>query len=183
MTKLFDTLVTESRGLKVIRRTILTLAVIHFSLAAVSGYRAWVQVKNIQIRTTDETLGPGSSIQVYAVTSARNAVTISLEAVQNGATRSLASVTVPGNKNFYDPRSARERFVVVLTPEILTKLKEGQVVLRATGLGRSQFLRVPPPTVVERESAISWTRAEVAENNNAPDDTMCIAAKIGLPCR
>jgi hypothetical protein len=184
LSKLFDTrLSAEPIGLKVVRRTILTVAAVHFSLAAISGYRAWVQVKELTIRTGDEILGPGSSIEVDAVSSGRNPVTISLDAVQGPRMRRLARVTVPENRNrFYDPRSQRERFVVLITPEILKDLKEGPLVLRATGEGRSQFLRVPPPKIVHRATAVSWTEATPADIAQANDDTMCIAAKIGLPC-
>jgi hypothetical protein len=172
----------ESRALRLVRWTIIGAAALHFSLALVSGYRAWVQVTSLRIETSDETLGPGSSISVEAVTSGRNPVTISLNAIQGGTFRTLASVTVPENHNrFYDPRTQRQRFVIVMTPDLLGTLEEGPVLLQARGLGRSQFLRVPPPMIVQREAAISRTQAvplDVAQS----DDTMCIAAKIGFPC-
>jgi hypothetical protein len=183
--KIFDDrLGMESPVLKLIRRSIIVIAIAHFSLATLSGYRALVQVKDLQIRTTDEILGPGSSIEVDAVSSGRNPVTISLDAIQGPRIRRLARVKVPENRNrFYDPRSQHEKFVVVVTPEILKDLREGPVVLRATGEGMSQFLRIPPPKVVHRPSAVSWTEATPADLAQADDDTMCMASKIGLPCR
>ena len=140
-------------------------------------------MNGLDIDTSYETLGPGASIQVDAVTSGRNPVTVSLEAIQNGVSHPLAVVTVPENRNrFYDPRSQRERFVVVMTPAILRSLNEGPVLLRAKGEGRSQFLRTPPPAIQERESRISWTEAIPAEVAANEVDTMCLAARVGLPC-
>lgn len=181
--KFFDNrLEREAPALRVVRWTIMGAAALHFSLALVSGYRAWVQVTSLQIETSDETLGPGSSISVEAITSGRNPVTVSLRAIQGDGFKTLASVTIPENHNrFYDPRSQRQRFVVVMTPELLGMLEEGPVVFQARGLGRSQFLRVPPPTIVQRQALISRTHTvplDVAQS----DDTMCVAAKIGLPC-
>ncbi|MBA2686704.1 MAG: hypothetical protein H0U64_01260 [Gemmatimonadaceae bacterium] len=185
MKKLFDNrLSTETTRLHIIRRSIITLAVIHFSLALISGYRGWAQVKHVRIMTEDEVLGPGSGVAIDVITSGRNPVTLVVEAVQSGKARLLGTDTIPDNRHrFYDPRSQRIRVAVVFTPEILRMFAEGPVLLRARAEGRSQFLRVPPPTIVERESSISWTHAEVAENDGAGEDTMCIVAKIGLPCR
>ncbi|MBA3657914.1 MAG: hypothetical protein H0W69_11245 [Gemmatimonadaceae bacterium] len=184
MKKLFDEkLARESRGLRMVRQSILAVAAVHFALAAMSGYRAWVQVQDLRIHLADEILGPGSRIEVDVKTSGRNPVTVALEAVQGKSVLALASVIAPDNGNgFYDPRSQRRKFIAVMTPTILKQLVNGQLLLRARAEGRSQFLRIPPPTVVVQSTFLSLTEATHADVARADDDTMCIAAKIGLPC-
>lgn len=134
----------------VLRRIILTALSIHVVLATLSGYRAWVQVRSVDVAVSSGPLRPGSTISLGVVTSGRVPSDLHVEIVQGSASRTIATGRVPENKNcFYDPRSHRGGLSVVVDRAMLSGLANGRVVVRATAEGRSQFLRIPPPVVRE----------------------------------
>jgi hypothetical protein len=56
----------------------------------------------------------------------------------------------------FDPRPKYGSVVVTLTPAMLSDFEPGTATLRASAVGRPQWLRVPPPTI--REQSVSIER-------------------------
>jgi hypothetical protein len=115
-----------------------------------SGYRAIVQVKSLQIRPVDAVLQPGSTVAVDAVSWARTYVDVRLELVQDAhretiGTQQIGTHGVPS----LDPRWQRATLSVTLTRTVLERYHEGSAMVVATAIGRSQWMRIPPPTVRE----------------------------------
>ena len=119
-------------------------------LALFSGYRAWFQVRSVEIETTAASLVPGVMVHARAVTSGRTVVTLSLELVQGDKRVQLALTEVPKNGDAaFDPRSQQADLVRLLTPSDFTGFDSGPALLRATATGRPQWMRTPPPTMQE----------------------------------
>lgn len=125
-------------------------------LAAYSGFRAIVQVYSLDVRTTSSTLAPGTVIQADVVTSGRAHADIVLEIRQRSTVDTVGSVFVAGNSDgALDPRPRRGTLRVVLTSDQLARLAPGPVIIRATAVGRSQWMRLPPPTITEMATTLS----------------------------
>jgi hypothetical protein len=62
---------------------------------------------------------------------------------------------VPPNQfGFYDPRTQSLVFASVLKPEHIVGFHDGPAILRATAVGRHQWMRLPPPLVREMSIVI-----------------------------
>ncbi|HLM55201.1 MAG TPA: hypothetical protein VK422_03675 [Pyrinomonadaceae bacterium] len=136
-----------------VEKAVLVFVVACVLLAALSGYRAYFQVRGLGLETSGGTLRGGSIVRASVVTSGRTLVDLKLEVSQEGRTEMLAATEVP--KNYFsavDPRSQRASLEATLKPETLSRLRAGPAVLRATATGRPQWLRTPPPEV--REAAV-----------------------------
>ncbi|HEV2861223.1 MAG TPA: hypothetical protein VGX48_09465 [Pyrinomonadaceae bacterium] len=134
-------------------KAVLVFVVACVALAALSGYRAYFQVRAVELETGGGVLRGGSVVRASVVTSGRTFVELKLEVSQGGRTETLAAREVP--KNYFaavDPRSQRASVEASLTPETMSSLRAGPAVLRATATGRPQWLRTPPPEV--REAAV-----------------------------
>jgi hypothetical protein len=151
---IFDTrLSQEWIGFTILRRTTIAVVVFQLSIGAVSGYRAIVQVYDVQIQTQSPLLQPGSQIVARFSTSGRTYVDARVELLQSGRAETLGTMRIPFNKaSFYDPRPQRAAMTVTVPPDALSRFSPGKAVIRAVAEGHSQFLRVPPPKV--REVAI-----------------------------
>ena len=66
-----DRLSQEWIGFTILRRVTIAFLVVHFSLSTVSGYRAIVQVYDVDIELASPVLRPGSQVAVRVVTSGR----------------------------------------------------------------------------------------------------------------
>jgi hypothetical protein len=121
-----------------------------WSVAAVSGYRAIYQVRSLELSATGRVLRPGATVRARIATSGRTHAHLNVALVQGAHRELLVSRFVPGNRDAAtDPRSQRAAVAIVLTPQLLARFRPGPATLRAVGLGSSQWLRVPPPTVRE----------------------------------
>jgi hypothetical protein len=121
---------------------------VHVLLAMISGYRAIVQVYELRIVNPPATIEAGSRVEAAVVTSGRATVAVRLELVQGRESRLLGVRDVRGNRDgAYDPRPRRGSLAVTVSSGMLNGAAEGPALLRATATGRSQWLRVPPPTV------------------------------------
>ena len=79
-----------------------------------------------------------------------------IELVQAGRVTMLGEVYLPRNHEpVFDPRPQHGSVVVALTPAMLDGFEPGTAMLRATAVGRPQWLRVPPPTVREQPVTIA----------------------------
>ena len=132
-----------------LRKLILAALCVHVTLALVSGYRAWVQVFDLAL-VAPARLAPGTTVRADALISARTHVRVWLELRQGDRVDTLGAHTIPGNRDGgYDPRPRRGSLRVLLGPHALDGFAPGPARLRATALGRSQWLRTPPPTIRE----------------------------------
>jgi hypothetical protein len=116
----------------------------------VSGYRAIVQIYRLELRVPDRPLVAGASVGARVVTSGRTRATLTLELIQDGHVATLGRQLVTGNwDGAYDPLPKRAALQASITAAQLASLRPGPARLRATALGSSQWLRVPPPTIRE----------------------------------
>ena len=137
---------------------ILTLVVFAcwLPLAAYSGFRAIVQVYDLDVQSTSQTLGVGTIIRASVVTSGRAHADIVLELRQDERIDTIGSVFVPGNSDgALDPRPRRGTLRVVLTGDHLAQLAPGPVTIRATAVGPPQRFRQPPPTITEASTTVT----------------------------
>ena len=155
-TKFFDDrLSQEWIGFTILRRVTIAFLVVHFSLSTVSGYRAIVQVYDVDIELPAPALRPGSPVAVRVVTSGRNPVDARLELVQAGRADTIATLRVRANSGaFQDPRPQRAVLRAMIPPDVFQHFTPGEASLRAVAEGRSQWLRIPPPEVRQRPIAL-----------------------------
>jgi hypothetical protein len=147
----------ESRPLVLLRRATLAFLALCSVTALASGHRAYFQVRGLELRVDAPVLRAGSVVETEVVSSGRTHVDVRVELVQGPRAETLAAQSVRGNEwGSIDPRTRRASQRVVLTPEVLSRFREGAAVLRATATGRPQWTRLPPPTV--RETAVEIRR-------------------------
>lgn len=137
------------RWMTFFKRTVIFVVALHLLIGLISSYRAYFQVHSLKI-TTGNVLQEGSVIQTEVVTYGRTPVDVRLELIQNGRIVNFHEHHVVANEfGFYDPRTQSDSFTAVITPELLVRLESGAAVLRATAVGRHQWMRLPPPVVRE----------------------------------
>lgn len=151
---MFDSLsFQDARPLGLLRKAVLLLFALCLVTAVASGYRAYYQVRSLELQLSEPTLGNGSVIQVAVAGSGRTTIDVRVELIQGTHSETLAVQRVPGNEwAAFDPRPRRASQRVVLTPEQLARFRNGAAKVRATATGRPQWMRLPPPTV--REAAV-----------------------------
>src|SRR3954470_19109390 len=93
------------RSLRVLFWIVLPFAVVHVTLASISGYRAIVQVYRVELTTDAPTLRAGSTVDVAVPTSGRDRVDAEVELIQPSHAETLAVLVVRDHTNAsYDPR-------------------------------------------------------------------------------
>ena len=139
----------------VVKRFLIVLAVFHGIVGAWSSYRAYVQVRSVDVQVASANLRAGMPVMVHVITSGRVPVFTRLELVQGTHAELIADMRVAGSTDgFYDPRFRQGTMTPPLTSELLAHFQPGPAILRATGTGRPQWLRLPPPTVTEVQIVI-----------------------------
>jgi hypothetical protein len=134
---------------RVLRRVTIGVAALWIPLALWSGYRAVVQVFSLRIQAPTA-LVAGAEVRADVVTSGRAHADISLELVQGTRSIALGSRFFAGNRDgALDPRPRRGSLLVTVTPAHLEGWEPGPLTIRATAVGRHQWMRLPPPTVRE----------------------------------
>lgn len=147
--------IPEAKPLTFLRRATVVFLVAFLSIGAVSTYRAWVQVRHLELRS-DPVLRSGSLVETDVVSSARNGIAVRLELVQGAHTETLDVLRLRGNEfGFFDPRSKQAGQRVSLTADHLARFEPGEAILRATGTGGPEWGRTPPPVVREMKVLIS----------------------------
>ena len=145
------------RGFIVLRRVLIGVAVVHFSLAAASGFRAVRQVYTVNIALGLNAGAPGSVVIARFVASGRVHNPVRIELVQGSHVETLAQSELPENRSFfYDPRPLRAELRATISKEVLNRFEPGGAIIRAVAEGRSQFFNVPSPKV--RELAITLVK-------------------------
>lgn len=153
--------------LLLLKRLCLVVLGTYLVIGLVSAYRAWYQVHSLNLKLTcfndhvtqyldgrhDGTpcrVMNGSTFETDLVSYARTHIDVRLELVQGANSETLAFGTLPGNEwGFWDPRTRQRSFKTVLTDEVLNHFQPGRAKLRATAVGRHQWMRLPPPVVRE----------------------------------
>lgn len=139
-----------SRLFTIAQRVILIVALLFLTIGAWSAYRAWVQVRALDLRVLSPDVRPGLPVVVQVVTSGRNPVDVRLELVQGTHVEMLATLRVAASHDgFFDPRTRQGSMMPSFTAEFLAHFEPGPAVLRATAIGRPQWMRTPPPVVKE----------------------------------
>ena len=115
-----------------------------------SSYRAWVQIRSLDLIVPRRELRVGDTIRVNTVSWARTWVDVDLVLIQADRTDTLATHEIAKNHNAsIDPRWRRDSIIVVMTPSLLAGYKPGTATLRAHAIGGPQWLRTPPPLIRE----------------------------------
>jgi hypothetical protein len=141
----------ESRTSRLGKRAVLWFILLQLPVGALSSYRAWVQIKSLTLSTTGPALAPGVVVRSDLVSWARTESDARIELVQRGRVAILGEVYLPRNREpVFDPRPQRGSVIVELTAEALAPFENGPATLRASALGRPQWLRTPPPTIREQ---------------------------------
>lgn len=146
----------EPTSTKLIRRGILTVILVLMPLFAASSYRAWVQIKRLDLVVPDTVLRDGATLHAHVVSWGRTFVELRVELIQNQRADTLAIKEVPKNGDpVFDFRPRRDSLVVALTAARLAGFQPGPALVRVTARGSMQWLREPPPHVRERAVVIA----------------------------
>ncbi len=121
---------------------------IHAVIFPLSGYRAWVQVRDVKLAVESD------SARATVETSGRIPIDVTIELIQRDHEKLLDARTIPANRaSIYDPRPRRATILIPLTRDATSGFDGGGATLRVTARGRQQFTRMPPLLI--REAAIS----------------------------
>jgi hypothetical protein len=141
--------------MKYARRFGIALACTFAFFAGISGYRAIVQIYRVEVHGPD-TLRVGSVLYLDITTSGRVTSSGTLEMVQGTRRDTLGWFRIPDNhvgtfiSQSLNPLPVRDSFPILVSAAILADFDAGPAVLRATGTGAKQWMRLPPPTIRER---------------------------------
>ena len=123
-----------------------------------SSYRAWVQIRSLDLIVPRRDLRVGDTIRVKTVSWARTWVDVDLVLTQGNRIDTLATHEIEKNHNAsIDPRWRRDSMVVVLTPALLAGYNPGAATLRAHAIGGPQWLRTPPPLIRESHVQLDYS--------------------------
>jgi hypothetical protein len=149
---MFDSLtIVDPRPIVWLKRVFLFLIVVFLAIGAVSSYRAYVQVRSLEL-SAPRSLSVGSIVKTAVVISGRTTVDVEVDLVQGAHSERLVALQVRGNEfGFFDPRSRHGSESVTLTREMLSQFVPGRALIRSVATGRHQWMRLPPPTVREIE--------------------------------
>jgi len=145
---IFDSpLAKEWIGFTILRRACIAAAIVHFSLAAVSGYRAVVQVYSVSL-DAPAFAGAGTSVSADVVASGRIMQDARIELIQGSKVEVLVRQRIPSHDHwFYDPRPLRATVETVMPSDILARFQQGRAKIQIIVEGRMQWLYLPPPKV------------------------------------
>jgi hypothetical protein len=141
----------EPAVIKWIRWGFISLVLVTYVVPGLfSSYRAWVQVRSLDLSVPGREIRIGDTIRVRTVSWARTWVDVDLMLLQGNRTDTLAFHRIPKNRNAsIDPRWRRDSIVVALSKPILAGYYLGPATVRAVAVGGPQWLRTPPPLVRE----------------------------------
>lgn len=146
--------------MKLVRRLSIALACTFVFFALIAGYRAIVQIYDIELRSPPSLRG-GETVALSITASGRNGVTATIILVQGARAETLGVHKVRDNhigwfiSQSINPFPVKDSMSVIVPAIVLASFSPGPATLRAVGLGKSQWLRVPPPTIRERPVVIA----------------------------
>src|ERR1019366_2849494 len=88
-----------SRVLRVVQRVIIIVALLHVAIGVWSAYRAWVQVRSLDLKVMSPALSAGMPTYVHVVTSGRTPVDVRLELIQGSHSVMLAALRVAPSRD------------------------------------------------------------------------------------
>lgn len=137
-----------ARLLRVFKRVAIIVVLLYAAVAAWSVYRAWVQVRTLELRVVSDNVRPGIPALVEVVTSGVTVVDVKLELVQGPHAETVATLRiVPARQPFFNPRIRQGTMMPSFTPEFLAHFQPGPAIVRATATGRRKWLMTPGPVV------------------------------------
>lgn len=140
----------KARARTLLKGTLVVLLVAYLSIGLMAAYRAWFQVKSLDLKTDGSILKPGSVIQTTLVSYARTTVDVRVELIQGAHAETIATIHLRGNEwAFFDPRNRQASQSTLIDADLLRRFDRGAAKLRATAVGREQWTRLPPPVVRE----------------------------------
>ena len=147
---MFETrLIPEARPIAILKKVFVGMVIVLLAIGAVSSYRAYVQVKSLEIQAS-QVLAVGSKVGVSLVSSGRTTVDVQVQLIQHSHSQTLFTLQLKGNElGFFDPRTKSADKIEIITTDQLSGFQPGVATLRATATGRHQWMRLPPPTVRE----------------------------------
>ena len=146
--------IPQTRPIAWLKRGLVFVIVALVSIEVVSGYRAYYQVKDLEL-SAPRTLSAGSTVNTSVVTSGRTWVDVEVDLIQGAHTERLIALRVrKNNLGFFDPRTQQASESFTLTRETLSRFQPGSARLRSVATGRLQWTILPPPTVREMEVEI-----------------------------
>ena len=132
-------------GFRILKRVTIVAAIVHFSLAAVAGFRAFVQVYSVGL-DVPAVISPGTAFTGRVITSGRVFNDARVELIQGEKSETIATAFITNNRTaFYNAIPRRTEIAATIPADILTRFQRGSAKLRITGFGTAQFTRVPPP--------------------------------------
>jgi hypothetical protein len=141
--------VSESKFILFLKRGFVVIFVLLGLIGAVASYRAYVQVRELEIRANQE-LKMGSDVSISLVTSGRTTVDVRVDLIQQEHSTTLFNMQLRGSElAFFDPRTRRGTKSITVTKAQLAGFQSGRALIRATAIGRPQWGRLPPPTVAD----------------------------------
>jgi len=148
-----------SRLFRVFKRVVIIVALLYVAVGAWSLYRAWFQVRSLDVRVVSENIRPGIPAVVEVVTSGVAPADVRLELVQGAHAEMLATLRVVPTRNpFFNPRTRQGTMMPTFTPDFLAHFQPGPAIVRATAVGRRMWLRTPAPVVHEIPVVIAAER-------------------------
>ena len=81
--------IPETRALTWLRKGTVVFVGAFLVIGAISTYRAWVQVRYLELRSSDRTLRVGSVVETDIVNSARTTIAVRLELLQGTRAETL----------------------------------------------------------------------------------------------
>ena len=131
--------IRDAWPIRLLKRGVQVLLALCFVTALASGYRAYYQVRSLELRLAGPALREGSVVEVAVSGSGRVSVEVRVELIQGARSETLAVQRVRGNEwAAIDPRPTWGSQRVSLTPEHLARFSDGAALLRATATGRPQ---------------------------------------------
>ncbi len=138
----------DSRLFRVFQRVAIIIVLLYAAVGAWSVYRAWVQVRTLEVRVVSDNVRPGIPALVEVVTSGVTLVDVRLDLVQGAHTETLATLRiVPTRQPFFNPRARQGTMMPSFTPEFLAHFQPGPATVRATATGRRRWMLTPGPVV------------------------------------
>lgn len=141
----------EPRSTVLIKRAILIVILVLLPPFAMSSYRAYVQIRDLELQVPDSVLRDGATVRANVESWARTFVEVRIELLQGAHAETLAIKEVPRNWDpVFDPRPRKDSLTAAMSAERLARFEPGPGLVRATARGSMQWLREPPPMVRER---------------------------------
>lgn len=160
--------VTWPLPFRVMKTVCCALLSVYLVIGFMAAYRAWFQVKSLDLRlpgldgafvSNDPghadvvQIKSGSVIEINLVSYARTTIDVRVELIQGKHVETIMQQRLRGNEwAFFDPRTRQASQSTQLTDELLSRFNQGAAQVRATAVGREQWTRLPPPVI--RESPV-----------------------------